>query len=69
MPDGSGRIIGTCDTCQKIKHRRHRPYGLLQAIPIPEKPFDVVSMDFIMDLPESTRILTKSKRRNSSSNT
>ena len=27
--------------------------GLLQPIPIPEKPFEVVSMDFITELPDS----------------
>jgi hypothetical protein len=47
------KFVKTCDTCQKIKHRRHAPYGLLQPIPIPDKPFDVVSMDLITDLPES----------------
>lgn len=46
-------FVRTCDICQKIKHRRHAPLGLVRAIPIPGKPFDVVSMDFIMDLPVS----------------
>jgi Integrase zinc binding domain len=46
-------FVKTCDICQKIKHRRHAPLGLIRAIPIPEKPFDVISMDFITDLPES----------------
>jgi reverse transcriptase-like protein/integrase-like protein len=46
-------FVKTCDVCQKIKHHRHAPLGLIRAIPIPEKPFDVISMDFIMDLPES----------------
>lgn len=43
----------TCDICQKAKPRRHGPVGLLQPIPIPQQPFDVVTMDFIPDLPES----------------
>jgi hypothetical protein len=46
-------FVKTCDVCQKIKHRRHAPYGKLQPIATPDKPFDVVSMDFITDLPES----------------
>jgi hypothetical protein len=47
-------FVKTCDICQKIKHRRHAPLGLIRAIPVPEKPFDIVSMDFITDLPESS---------------
>lgn len=43
----------TCDICQKSKPRRHAPTGLLRPIPIPEKPFEVVSMDFIPELPLS----------------
>ena len=37
----------TCDICQKSKPRRHAPAGLLQPIPIPTQPFEVVTMDFI----------------------
>ncbi|KAG8710817.1 hypothetical protein FRC09_020926 [Ceratobasidium sp. 395] len=43
----------TCDICQKTKPRRHGEEGYLQPIPIPEKPFQVISIDFIMDLPKS----------------
>ena len=43
----------TCDICQKSKLRKHAPIGLLQPIPIPSQPFEVVSMDFIPELPVS----------------
>jgi len=46
-------FVSTCDICQKSKPRRHAPVGLLQPIPIPTRPFKVVSMDFIPELPES----------------
>jgi deoxyuridine 5'-triphosphate nucleotidohydrolase len=46
-------FIATCPVCQKIKHARHAPYGLLQPIPIPQQPFEVVTMDFIGELPQS----------------
>ena len=46
-------FVATCDICQKSKPRRHAPYGLLQPIPIPTQPFEVISMDFIPELPES----------------
>ena len=46
-------FVGTCDSCQKMKPRRHAPYGLMKSIPIPSRPFEVVSMDFITELPAS----------------
>ena len=46
-------FVNTCDVCQKTKPRRHGPMGLLQPIPIPLQPFEVVSMDFIPKLPVS----------------
>ena len=47
------QVVSTCPICQKIKHTRHLPYGLLQPIPIPTHPFEVVTMDFIGELPRS----------------
>ena len=46
-------FVTTCDVCQKTKPRRHGPMGLLQPIPILSQPFEVVSMDFIPELPTS----------------
>lgn len=46
-------FVTSCDICQKIKPRRDPPTGLLQPIPIPTQPFEVVTMDFITDLPLS----------------
>ena len=46
------RYVGTCNICQKTKPRRHAPVGMLQPIPIPSQPFEVVTMDFIPELPE-----------------
>lgn len=50
------RFIYSCPTCRSIKPARHAPYGMLQPIPIPDKPFEVVTMDLITDLPESKRL-------------
>lgn len=47
------RFVSTCDVCQKIKPRKHAPFGLLQSIAVPDQPFQVVSMDFIPWLPVS----------------
>jgi hypothetical protein len=45
--------VTTCDICQKVKTRKHAPYGMLRNIPIPSRPFEVVSMDFIPHLPKT----------------
>ncbi len=47
------KYVLTCDVCQKAKPRRHAPVGLLQPIAIPSQPFEVVTMDFIPELPKS----------------
>jgi hypothetical protein len=47
------KYTSSCDICQKAKPRRHAPVGLLRPIPIPTQPFEVLSMDFIPELPAS----------------
>ena len=49
------KSVSTCDICQKAKPRRHTPVRLLQPIPTPSQPFKVVFMDFIPELPLSSR--------------
>lgn len=46
-------LITKCDICRKIKNERHKPYGLLQPLRVPEEPWHSISMDFITDLPKS----------------
>ncbi|CAI7741488.1 unnamed protein product [Closterium sp. NIES-53] len=48
-------FIRTCRTCQQLKARTTNRYGLLQPIPPPTKVWDEVTMDFIMDLPQTPR--------------
>jgi transposase InsO family protein len=43
----------TCDTCARNKTPRHAPYGQLRPLPIPDGVWDSVSMDFVVELPES----------------
>jgi hypothetical protein len=50
--DVSG-YIDECDVCQKTKARRSRPAGEMQALPLPRRPFESISLDFITDLPPS----------------
>jgi hypothetical protein len=42
----------SCVTCMRNKPQRHKPYGLLKQLPIPDRPS--ISMDFIETLPKSS---------------
>eukprot|EP00873_Tetraselmis_striata_P011441 jgi/Tetstr1/431705/TSEL_021230.t1 len=44
--------VRRCPTCQRTKAARHKPYGLLQPHDVPSRPFEVISLDLITDLPE-----------------
>jgi hypothetical protein len=46
------RYVDYCDTCRRIKQIKHAPFGLLQPLQIPERPWESISMDFITELPE-----------------
>ncbi|KAF4332523.1 gag polymerase env poly [Fusarium beomiforme] len=43
--------IQTCAVCQGAITPRHKPYGRLESLPIPQRPMAELSMDFITGLP------------------
>ena len=45
--------VKTCLVCQQDKTEQQASAGLLQPLPIPERPWESVSMDFITSLPVS----------------
>lgn len=47
------KFVQTCDICQKIKHQNFNKYGYLIPNPIPSRPYQSISMDFIVNLPWS----------------
>jgi hypothetical protein len=47
------KVIRECQVCIKSKAACYKPYKELQPLPILEKAWDLISMDFITDLPES----------------
>ena len=47
------RFIQKCGDCQRNKHSTHAPYGNSQPMPLPQEPWDDISMDFVTGLPPS----------------
>jgi len=43
----------SCSTCARCKIRRHKPYGKIQPLPVPNKPWEIIGVDFIVSLPSS----------------
>ena len=48
----------SCVICMWSKPQHHKPYGSLKQLPIPERPWNSISMDFIKKLPSSSRFDT-----------
>jgi hypothetical protein len=51
MRDDVIAFVKSCITCRRTKAHQHQPYGMLQQLPIPERPWHSISMDFIEQLP------------------
>jgi hypothetical protein len=47
------RFVRNCDACGRNKAWRDRRQGFLKPLPIPERIWQEISIDFIVDLPES----------------
>ncbi|CEH12607.1 FOG: Transposon-encoded proteins with TYA, reverse transcriptase, integrase domains in various combinations [Ceraceosorus bombacis] len=47
------RYVRTCVMCKRAKAPRHAPYGLLESLPTPKRPWGSVTIDFIKGLPAS----------------
>ncbi|SOV08925.1 uncharacterized protein UDID_17787 [Ustilago sp. UG-2017a] len=45
--------VASCPVCARYKAPRHRPYGLLQPLATPDRPWGSISIDFIEGLPPS----------------
>ena len=51
MQRGVAAFIRTCHECQTSKCLTRRPYGLCQPLPIPDRPWQHVSLDLLSALP------------------
>ncbi|UTT90251.1 hypothetical protein NDA17_003597 [Ustilago hordei] len=47
--------VASCPVCARYKAPRHRPYGLLQPLATPDRPWGSISLDFIEGLPTSKK--------------
>uniref|UniRef100_A0A803TQ29 Gypsy retrotransposon integrase-like protein 1 n=1 Tax=Anolis carolinensis TaxID=28377 RepID=A0A803TQ29_ANOCA len=52
------KYVNTCPVCQRSKIRREKPSGLLHPLPTPSRPWEIISADFITDLPPSCGFTT-----------
>jgi hypothetical protein len=48
-------FIAKCLECQKVKAEHRHPASLLQPLSIPEWKWEVVTMDFIIELPRTSK--------------
>jgi hypothetical protein len=46
----------SCPTCQVSKPSNHKPYGLLETLDIPTRPWETMGVDFVGPLPESSTL-------------
>ncbi|GBG41130.1 hypothetical protein CBR_g73994 [Chara braunii] len=46
MKGSAQKFIVECQVCQGTKVHRHKPYGLLRPLPIPDGPSEPISIDF-----------------------
>ena len=48
-----GQYVSTCDLCLQTKPWRHSPVGELQPLSVLDAWWDTLSVDFVVELPES----------------
>ena len=52
------KVVSECITCGRAKAGRHLPYGKLQPLQVPTRPWESISFDHIVKLPPSKEPMT-----------
>ena len=47
------RFIAHCHACRRTKPRRHASHGTPLPLPVPDRPWQDISMDYVVGLPKS----------------
>jgi len=47
------KYVTGCDMCQQMKNRPQQSFGPLMPNKVPNRPWEIISMDLITQLPES----------------
>ncbi|KAE8681498.1 Detected protein of unknown function [Hibiscus syriacus] len=55
MKDSVELYVKICLVCQQDKVENRQPAGLLEPLPVPQRPWDSIALDFISALPKSER--------------
>ena len=48
----TGKYVSTCDMCLCTKVSHQPPVRELNPLPVPDAPWDTISVDFMVELPE-----------------
>uniref|UniRef100_A0A4W5QHM8 Gypsy retrotransposon integrase-like protein 1 n=1 Tax=Hucho hucho TaxID=62062 RepID=A0A4W5QHM8_9TELE len=51
-------FVHQCATCNIVKSSHQKPAGLLQPLPVPQRPWSHIAIDFVTDLPPSQNFTT-----------
>ncbi len=57
LKDDVKEYVKTCLTCQQNQTLNKKQAGLLRPLPIPERPWESVSMDFMVNLPHQEDLM------------
>jgi hypothetical protein len=53
MQEDVESFVENCTHCHRMKIRKEKKKGLLRTLPVPERSFEDITMDFVVDLPPS----------------